>query len=291
MSQRTTPRHLVPTGTCRPPPTRASLLPGREPRVRQVPVRHGPPGPVVPALLGPGATRQYTTQLLHRRPAVVQRAAQPRRSSSTPCRPWETAVLTPADDVDIAPCGHRRRGRGGKRAGRAAGRSPAPAGRPAAGVLLATCSSRCSPIVPLVLVGDAGLHRLGRSRLARSSIGAATTGPGSSETRDAPGLWLSLLLTALAWLVQTPLRLLLGVWAAGRQRNRAVLSAIFFLPLLLSAYRGVACCGSRCWTPTSACSPTGPALAFGTATCSASRRGLRRRGLRRAPGSSSRCTR
>ncbi|QGN48530.1 ABC transporter permease subunit [Micromonospora sp. WMMC415] len=48
-------------------------------------------------------------------------------------------------------------------------------------------------------------------------------------------LWLSLLLTALGVAVQTPLSLLTGVWAAGRQRNRAVLSAIFFLPLLLSA--------------------------------------------------------
>ncbi|RBM20213.1 carbohydrate ABC transporter permease [Streptomyces sp. PT12] len=48
-------------------------------------------------------------------------------------------------------------------------------------------------------------------------------------------VWLSLLLTALTWLTQTPITLLLGVWAAGRQRNRAVLSAIFFLPLLASS--------------------------------------------------------
>jgi len=34
--------------------------------------------------------------------------------------------------------------------------------------------------------------------------------------------------------VQLPISLLLGVWAAGKQRNRAVLSAIFFVPLLLS---------------------------------------------------------
>ncbi|PWR07490.1 ABC transporter [Micromonospora acroterricola] len=47
-------------------------------------------------------------------------------------------------------------------------------------------------------------------------------------------LWLSVLLTALGVAVQTPLSLLIGVWAAGHQRNRAVLSAIFFLPLLLS---------------------------------------------------------
>jgi ABC-type sugar transport system permease subunit len=38
----------------------------------------------------------------------------------------------------------------------------------------------------------------------------------------------------VSWLVQTPIALLIGVWAAGRQRNRAVLSSIFFLPLLLS---------------------------------------------------------
>ena len=34
--------------------------------------------------------------------------------------------------------------------------------------------------------------------------------------------------------LQAPISILLGVWAAGKQRNRAVLSAIFFLPLLLS---------------------------------------------------------
>jgi xylobiose transport system permease protein len=46
---------------------------------------------------------------------------------------------------------------------------------------------------------------------------------------------LSLALTAVSWAVQTPVALLLGVWAAGRQRNRAVLSGVFFLPLLLSS--------------------------------------------------------
>jgi xylobiose transport system permease protein len=44
----------------------------------------------------------------------------------------------------------------------------------------------------------------------------------------------TLLLTVLCWATQTPLSILLGVWAAGKQRNRAVLSSIFFLPLLLS---------------------------------------------------------
>ncbi|MFE4956420.1 carbohydrate ABC transporter permease [Streptomyces sp. NPDC056653] len=46
--------------------------------------------------------------------------------------------------------------------------------------------------------------------------------------------WLSLLLTTISWAFQTPVALLLGVWAAGRQRSRAALSAVFFIPLLLS---------------------------------------------------------
>ncbi|OUM41952.1 ABC transporter [Arthrobacter agilis] len=48
-------------------------------------------------------------------------------------------------------------------------------------------------------------------------------------------LWLSLLFIALGVVTQTPLSILLGVWAAGNQRNRAVLSAIYFIPLLLSS--------------------------------------------------------
>ncbi|SHM20130.1 carbohydrate ABC transporter permease [Actinacidiphila paucisporea] len=48
-------------------------------------------------------------------------------------------------------------------------------------------------------------------------------------------LWLSVLITVLGVVVQTPLSILLGVWAAGKPRNRAILSAIYFIPLLLSA--------------------------------------------------------
>ncbi|MFE7591010.1 carbohydrate ABC transporter permease [Kitasatospora sp. NPDC057512] len=48
-------------------------------------------------------------------------------------------------------------------------------------------------------------------------------------------VWTALLLTALGVVTQTPISILLGVWAAGKQRNRAVLSAVFFVPLLLSA--------------------------------------------------------
>lgn len=48
------------------------------------------------------------------------------------------------------------------------------------------------------------------------------------------GIRITLLLTVLSWAIQTPAALLIGVWSAGPQRNRAVLSAVFFLPLLLS---------------------------------------------------------
>ncbi|POX44338.1 carbohydrate ABC transporter permease [Streptomyces sp. Ru72] len=48
-------------------------------------------------------------------------------------------------------------------------------------------------------------------------------------------IWLTLLVTVLGVAIQTPLSILLGVWAAGHQRNRAVLSVIYFIPLLLSS--------------------------------------------------------
>ncbi|WP_156157616.1 carbohydrate ABC transporter permease [Demequina pelophila] len=46
---------------------------------------------------------------------------------------------------------------------------------------------------------------------------------------------LTLQLTALSWLIQAPISLLLGVFMAGRQRYRALLSVLYFLPLLFSA--------------------------------------------------------
>jgi xylobiose transport system permease protein len=48
------------------------------------------------------------------------------------------------------------------------------------------------------------------------------------------GAGRTLLLTVVSWVIQTPLALLIGVWAAGPQRSRAVMSTLFFLPLLLS---------------------------------------------------------
>jgi raffinose/stachyose/melibiose transport system permease protein len=46
---------------------------------------------------------------------------------------------------------------------------------------------------------------------------------------------LSIKVTVFSWLIQAPIALLLGVFMAGRERYRAVLSVLFFLPLLFSA--------------------------------------------------------
>lgn len=55
---------------------------------------------------------------------------------------------------------------------------------------------------------------------------------------DDSQVWQSTLVTGALLIgniaVQAPVSILLGVWSAGHQRNRAVLSAVFFLPLLLS---------------------------------------------------------
>ncbi len=48
-------------------------------------------------------------------------------------------------------------------------------------------------------------------------------------------LWLTLVVVVVSWAVQTPLAILLGVFMAGAQRYRAVLSVMYFLPLLFSA--------------------------------------------------------
>ncbi|WP_338896513.1 sugar ABC transporter permease [Streptomyces sp. TG1A-60] len=55
------------------------------------------------------------------------------------------------------------------------------------------------------------------------------------DPRMTQSLWLTVLLTVASWVFQTVVALLLGVWAAGRQRNRAILSAVFFVPFLLSS--------------------------------------------------------
>ncbi|TDD34521.1 sugar ABC transporter permease [Nonomuraea terrae] len=48
-------------------------------------------------------------------------------------------------------------------------------------------------------------------------------------------LWITFLVIVASWAVQTPASILLGVFLAGQQRYRAVLSVLYFIPLLLSS--------------------------------------------------------
>ncbi|MFI6711501.1 carbohydrate ABC transporter permease [Nonomuraea sp. NPDC050478] len=48
-------------------------------------------------------------------------------------------------------------------------------------------------------------------------------------------LWVTFLIMALSWLVQTPASILIGVFLAGHQRYRALIAVLYFIPLLLSS--------------------------------------------------------
>ena len=48
-------------------------------------------------------------------------------------------------------------------------------------------------------------------------------------------LWVTFVVIALSWLVQTPLSILIGVFLAGHQRYREFLAVLYLLPLLLSS--------------------------------------------------------
>ncbi|MEU6705851.1 carbohydrate ABC transporter permease [Streptomyces wuyuanensis] len=114
------------------------------------------------------------------------------------------------------------------------GRSASEAGRPGfAWAAPAAVFFGLFAIIPLALVvvlSFAGWDGLGPPRF----VGLDNWRKLLDDPVMLESLWLSVLLTGLGVLVQTPISILLGVWAAGHQRNRAVLSAIYFVPLLLS---------------------------------------------------------
>jgi xylobiose transport system permease protein len=87
------------------------------------------------------------------------------------------------------------------------------------------------PIAVVLLLSLTAWNGLGTPRWTGWSNWRAMAG----DPDILPSLQTTVVLTVLSWAVQTPLSLLIGVWAAGPQRARAVASAIFFLPLLLSA--------------------------------------------------------
>ncbi|MFJ4467124.1 carbohydrate ABC transporter permease [Streptomyces sp. NPDC089424] len=118
---------------------------------------------------------------------------------------------------------------------RPAGSSAAHVGRPGFGwALPATVFFALFAIVPLVMVAVLSFtswNGLG----APEFVGLDNWSRLLDDPVMLKSVWLTLLLTALGVVIQTPLSIVLGVWAAGHQRNRAVLSVIYFVPLLLSA--------------------------------------------------------
>ena len=87
------------------------------------------------------------------------------------------------------------------------------------------------PLVGVLLLSFAQWDGLG-------AIHTAGMSNWSSVLRD-PALPHTVLVTfeimILSWAVQTPMSLLLGVFLAGRQRYRALLAVLYFVPLLLSS--------------------------------------------------------
>jgi len=64
--------------------------------------------------------------------------------------------------------------------------------------------------------------------------GLSNWGEALADPVTQTGGWLTLKLMVLSWVIQTPLSLLIGVFIAGRERYRAVMAVLYFVPLLLS---------------------------------------------------------
>jgi raffinose/stachyose/melibiose transport system permease protein len=87
------------------------------------------------------------------------------------------------------------------------------------------------PLVGVLLLSFTSWDGIGVIRPAGfDSWRAVLTDPGLPHA-----LWVTFVVMALSWAVQTPLSLLLGVFLAGHQRYREVLAVLFFIPLLLSS--------------------------------------------------------
>jgi raffinose/stachyose/melibiose transport system permease protein len=87
------------------------------------------------------------------------------------------------------------------------------------------------PLVGVLLLSFTSWDGIGVIKPAGfDSWRAVLTDPGLPHA-----LWVTFVVIALSWAVQTPLSILLGVFLAGHQRYREVLAALFFIPLLLSS--------------------------------------------------------
>ena len=87
------------------------------------------------------------------------------------------------------------------------------------------------PLVGVLLLSFTSWDGIGVIRPAGfDSWRAELTDPGLPHA-----LWVTFVVMALSWAVQTPLSILLGVFLAGHQRYREFLAVLFFIPLLLSS--------------------------------------------------------
>ncbi|MFG2147233.1 carbohydrate ABC transporter permease [Streptomyces sp. NPDC048696] len=108
-------------------------------------------------------------------------------------------------------------------------------GRPgpawAAPALLYFAALALLPMILVVGLSFCSWNGLGDPRW----IGLANWRRLAGDPQLSSSLWHSLEMSVVTWLVQTLICLPLGVWCAGRQRVRAVLSTLFFIPLLMSS--------------------------------------------------------
>jgi raffinose/stachyose/melibiose transport system permease protein len=87
------------------------------------------------------------------------------------------------------------------------------------------------PLIGVLLLSFTSWDGLGAIHLTGlTSWRAVLTDPGLPHA-----IWVTFEIMALSWAVQTPMSILLGVFLSGRQRYRAVLAVLYFLPLLLSS--------------------------------------------------------
>ncbi|MFD5569477.1 carbohydrate ABC transporter permease [Streptomyces cadmiisoli] len=92
----------------------------------------------------------------------------------------------------------------------------------------------CFAVIPLIgvfVLSFTTWDGIGSIRASgQTSWRAVLTDPGLPHA-----LWVTFMVMAVSWAVQTPLSILLGTFLAGRQRYRAVLGVVYFVPLLLSS--------------------------------------------------------
>src|SRR5690606_36293539 len=187
-------------------------------RVPQLRVRHREQRQVVRPVLGPGA--------------------QPHRGRGAA---GQHRQAVPAVDLAAAVRGQHERGhRQVSRIARSTLTPQAAAGRGSAGgglgwlalpALAVFVAFGVVPLIGVLALSFTSWDGLGEIRwTGLTSWREVLTDPGLPHA-----LWVTFLVMAFSWLVQTPASILIGVFLAGHQRYREVLAVLYFIPLLLSS--------------------------------------------------------